>query len=160
MTPERQRQRSQGALTGLAMMLAFLVAVVAVNRVTEGEQKVAAGLAIFDGDTVQHAGNTYRLLGFDAPERGDRAFCDREREQAETTALRLKELIAGGEPQLERTACPCATGTEGTSSCNAGRFCATLKVDGRDVGDILIAEGLAHRFVCGDTSCPPRRPWC
>jgi len=29
-----------------------------------------------------------------------------------------------------------------------------------DVGDILISEGLARRFVCGATSCPRRRPWC
>ena len=33
-------------------------------------------------------------------------------------------------------------------------------VDGRDVGPILIAEGLAQQFQCGAISCPPRRPWC
>ena len=30
----------------------------------------------------------------------------------------------------------------------------------RDVGSILIAEGLAEKYVCGITSCPPRRNWC
>lgn len=32
---------------------------------------------------------------------------------------------------------------------------------GRDVGDILIAEGLAVPFVCGPTRCPKKpHPWC
>ncbi|KKZ84563.1 hypothetical protein RPHASCH2410_PC01205 (plasmid) [Rhizobium phaseoli Ch24-10] len=36
-----------------------------------------------------------------------------------------------------------------------------LLVDGKDVGSILISEGLAVPFVCGRKSCPPRpRPWC
>ena len=36
----------------------------------------------------------------------------------------------------------------------------TLTVGGQDVGTILIAEGLAERYVCGPTSCPPRKSWC
>jgi hypothetical protein len=39
-----------------------------------------------------------------------------------------------------------------------GRLCGTLTVRGQDVGTILIAEGL--RYVCGPTSCPPRKDWC
>ena len=41
-----------------------------------------------------------------------------------------------------------------------GRLCGTLTVRGQDVGTILIAEGLAERYVCGPTSCPPRKDWC
>lgn len=52
-------------------------------------------------------------------------------------------------------------GTEGTSLCNYGRSCGTLRAGGRDVGSILKDEGLAVAFVCGRTSCPPTpRPWC
>jgi hypothetical protein len=36
-----------------------------------------------------------------------------------------------------------------------------LTANGRDVGAILISEGLAVPFVCGATRCPPKpHPWC
>ncbi|PAP96113.1 thermonuclease family protein [Mesorhizobium wenxiniae] len=35
-----------------------------------------------------------------------------------------------------------------------GRTLATIEVDGRDVGDILIGEGLARPWT------GKRRPWC
>ena len=115
---------------------------------------------VIDGDTVRFQGATYRLVGFDTPERGDRARCDDERRRADAATARLRTLIAGGNAHLERVACACRPGTEGTKSCNYGRFCGSLSVGGRDVGNILIAEGLAHPYVCGGTSCPKRRPWC
>jgi endonuclease YncB( thermonuclease family) len=61
---------------------------------------------------------------------------------------------------LRRVACACTQGTEGTSKCNFGRHCATLSAGGRDVGAILIAEGLAEPYYCSDLPCPPRRNWC
>jgi hypothetical protein len=39
-------------------------------------------------------------------------------------------------------------------------LCGSLTVAGRDVGQILISEGLAQAYVCNATSCPPRRSWC
>ena len=64
-------------------------------------------------------------------------------------------------PELSLVECACAAGTQGTDRCNFGRSCGVLRVDGRDVGDILIAEGLAAPFQCGRTSCPRLpRPWC
>jgi hypothetical protein len=47
-----------------------------------------------------------------------------------------------------------STAVEGTNTCNFGRRCGTLQVNGVDVGATLISEGLAVRFVCGATSCP------
>lgn len=117
-------------------------------------------ITIVDGDTVRSGGLTYRLVGFDAPERGDRALCDKERELAEKAFARLRALIAGGEPILQRVACACRTGTEGMQTCEAGRACAYLRVSGKDVGEILIREGHARPYICGATSCPPRKPWC
>jgi endonuclease YncB( thermonuclease family) len=144
-----------------AVVLAIVLAAVAWQRLIGPDSSpTGAALTIVDGDTVRSAGVAYRLLGFDAPERGDRALCDKERELAERSASRLQNLIGSGIPKLTRVACPCSAGTEGSAACNEGRSCASLQIDGHDVGEILIREGFAQPFVCGRTSCPPRRPWC
>ena len=105
-------------------------------------------------------GTVYRLFGFDTPERGDKARCDDERKLADKATQQLRGLIATGNPGLTRSSCACKPGDEGTNRCNYGRLCGVLTVGGRDVGQILIGEGLAHPYVCGGTNCPPRRPWC
>jgi len=115
---------------------------------------------VIDGDTVRFDGATYRLVGFDTPERGDNARCDDERRRADAAMARLRALIAGGDAHLVRVPCSCRPGTEGTRNCNFGRLCGSLSIGGRDVGGILIGEGLAHSYVCSATSCPRRRPWC
>src|SRR5438874_1037617 len=38
---------------------------------------------VIDGDTVRSNGAVYRPVGFDTPERGDKARCDDERRRAE-----------------------------------------------------------------------------
>ncbi|MEY9198425.1 micrococcal nuclease [Sinorhizobium fredii] len=118
--------------------------------------------SVTDGDTVHVDGESAgtRLVGFNTPE----VFsprCERERQLGERASARLKELVASSSLSLTKIACSCAPGTEGTDECNHGRSCGRLEVDGRDVGDILISEGLAVSFTCGSTSCPPTpRPWC
>lgn len=115
---------------------------------------------IIDGDSIRSGSQVYRLVGFNTPESGDNAKCPRERSLAAEATRRLRELVAAGELDLRRVRCACPPGTEGTGQCNYGRLCGTLKVGGRDVGTILIAEGLAERYACGTASCPPRRDWC
>jgi hypothetical protein len=68
--------------------------------------------------------------------------------------------VAAGGLRLERVACACRPGTEGSRACNHGRRCGLLTAEGRDVGAILISEGLARRYECGGTSCPSRAGWC
>lgn len=116
---------------------------------------------VTDGDTVRMSdGTRVRLVGFNTPEKFE-PQCAREAALGNRASERLKELVASGTPTVTRVACSCKPGTEGTDKCNHGRSCGTLTVDGRDVGDILISEGLAVSFVCGETSCPPMpRPWC
>jgi len=69
--------------------------------------------------------------------------------------------VRAGGLEITPVRCACEPGTEGTQACNFARSCGTLRAKGRDVGDILISEGLAVPFRCGSESCPPvQRPWC
>jgi endonuclease YncB( thermonuclease family) len=118
---------------------------------------------VIDGDTISLGDGqpNVRLVGFNAPETGDRALCDAERHKGEAAKRRLRELVSSGIPAFQQIACSCRSGTEGTNACNFGRRCGTLRINGVDVGATLVSEGLAVRFVCGATSCPKLpRPWC
>lgn len=120
----------------------------------------AMQISVVDGDTVRIDGRSVRLVGFNAPETRN-AECMRERDLGLRATARVRGLIGSGSTTFVEVACACRPGTEGTPQCNYGRACGTLRVGGRDVGDVLIAEGLAVPFVCGQTRCPPTpRPWC
>lgn len=117
---------------------------------------------VTDGDTIHLVGHVKgtRLVGCNTPETY-KPQCAHERELGNRATARLKMLVATGNLELVMVSCACPPGTEGTEECNFGRSCAMLRVDGRDVGQILISEGLAVPFVCGATSCPHTpRPWC
>ena len=119
-------------------------------------------IRVIDGDTIRvyHEQPNVRLVGFNAPETW-RAGCDAERELGAKATRRLRDLVKAGGLDFEYIPCSCPAGTEGTPVCNYGRKCGTLKASGRDVGEILIGEGLAVRFVCGPTHCPRTpKPWC
>jgi len=120
----------------------------------------AQSIRVVDGDTVRVGRETIRLVGLNAPETGSQAMCERERTLGAAATRRLRQLVAGGGVDLQRVACTCRPGTEGTPRCNFGRACGVLRIRGRDVADILVSEGLAERYVCQDTRCPPRRGWC
>lgn len=118
--------------------------------------------SVTDGDTIQLSGEArgVRLVGFNTPETFS-PKCARELELGNRAKARLKQIVATGNLILKRIPCACVPGTEGTEACNFGRSCGILLANGRDVGKTLISEGLAVRFVCSSTSCPPTpRPWC
>lgn len=117
-------------------------------------------ISVVDGDTVRSGGFTYRLVGFDTPESGDMARCPSERTLAAAATRRLQQMVAGGNANLERVPCACRAGTEETRQCNYGRRCGVLRVEGRDVAQIMIGEGLARSYICSGTRCPPRQSWC
>lgn len=147
-------------------IILMLWGALSLGRVTSALKQAPSGwlesvrIEILDGHSIRSGRQIYRLIGFNTPESGDNAACERERNLAAEATRRLRQLVAGAELDLRRVPCTCPRGTEGTGQCNYGRLCGTLTVRGQDVGTILIAEGLAERYVCGPTSCPPRKSWC
>ncbi|WP_367646523.1 thermonuclease family protein [Ruegeria arenilitoris] len=120
-------------------------------------------LRVIDGDTVRVKGisRNVRLVGFNSPE----VFspdCAEEKRLGERATSRLKALLRSAKSlRLEYVRCACKPGTEGTQACNYGRLCGRLYVNEKDVGDTLIAEGLAAPYRCGRFSCPrPPGNWC
>jgi micrococcal nuclease len=179
----RRKARSLSFLLVMGLVVAFLQL---INVVTEkqpsgtgslagqidapgfvavdGRSSITAGsIRVVDGDTVTLPGyrQRIRLVGFNTPE----VFspkCNREFQAGTRATARLKELLRTARTlEFQRVACSCEPGTEGTRKCNHGRLCGSLYADGRDVGDILIREGLAARYRCSRTSCPPPPGnWC
>jgi endonuclease YncB( thermonuclease family) len=136
------------------LLLASLVGIAAADPIAPGD------IEVIDGDTIRAQARTVRLVGFDAPESGLRAQCESERAIAAKATFRLRQLVSAGGLDLTLIPCSCRRGTEGTPRCNYGRACGVLTAASKDVGLVLISEGLARRYVCGCTSCPPRESWC
>jgi endonuclease YncB( thermonuclease family) len=120
-----------------------------------------ADILVVDGDTIHiHSKQpNIRLVSFNAPETRN-ATCQAEADLGAKATRRLRDLVKLGNLDFEYVRCSCPEATQGTFACNYARDCGTLKASGRDVGAILIEEGLAVPFVCG-ARCPPTpRPWC
>jgi endonuclease YncB( thermonuclease family) len=147
----------------LAVLTTLIIAaLLSLAAPTSAEPIEPSEIRVVDGDTIQvyNVEPNVRLVGFDAPETW-KPDCDGERALGLKATARLRELVRGGGLDFEYIACSCPAGTQGAFACNYGRDCGTLRARGRDVGAILIAEGLAVPFACGATSCPRKpHPWC
>jgi micrococcal nuclease len=97
---------------------------------------------VVDGDTFWLKGEKIRIANIDTPELGKPACLD-EMERAAKATRRLVELLNGGDLALNR---------EGLDQY--GRTLATLGRDGVDIGDVLVAEGLARTWT------GRRESWC
>jgi endonuclease YncB( thermonuclease family) len=112
----------------------------------------ASGIRVVDGDTVDaivqpsREWRRFRLIGFDTPETYY-AGCDAERQVGYSAARRLEQLVRTGQVQLEVR--------EGARD-RYSRGLATLRVDGVDVGQVLIREGLAGPY----SDRGKRIDWC
>ena len=103
---------------------------------------VAAGLVlghpvVVDGDTLRDGDERYRVENIDAPERGAGAECVDERALAEAARAYLLEWISG------------ASRVEALPSGRRdryGRIVAHIEIDGVDLGERLMARGLARRW--------------
>ncbi|GLQ53627.1 thermonuclease family protein [Devosia nitrariae] len=96
---------------------------------------------VVDGDTIWLDGENLRLEGYDTPEPYT-AICGGQAEVAlaKRASARLLELLNSNAITVE------TGGLDGTGK----RTLATIRIDGRDVGDILIDEGLARRWPDGN----------
>jgi endonuclease YncB( thermonuclease family) len=140
----------------------LVIATLILATQAHGEPIDTSDIRVIDGDTIRvyHAQPNVRLVGFNAPETRH-AACLGEFELGSRATRRLRALVREGNLDFEYVKCSCPDATQGTPQCNYGRDCGTLKSNGRDVGAILIEEGLAVPFVCGATHCPRTpRPWC
>jgi endonuclease YncB( thermonuclease family) len=119
-------------------------------------------IRVVDGDTIEAHGSTFRVVGYDTPEmasRGRRKVGPDERAVANLATERFQELINSGPLDLKEVPCSCPVATQGTKACNHGRKCAILLLNGKNIGDTLIAEELAVPFLCGPTKCPKMPNW-
>ena len=108
-----------------------------------------------DGDTVRLSnGELVRLKGYDTPEL--RSQCPTSTGRAHETArakqakARLTELLSGKRVFLTLT----------SEQCGFGRHCGLLSANYKDVGNLLISEGLASPMECVKGKCPPVKNWC
>lgn len=92
---------------------------------------------IVDGDTFWMAGEKIRIADINTPEISEPA-CRRERELGEQARRRLHQLMNAGPVELRRA------GSRSTD--RYGRLLRTVHRNGRSLGDILVSEGLAHRW--------------
>lgn len=98
---------------------------------------------VVDGDTLWLNGEKIRLEAFDAPEVSE-PKCPAEKQLGDKATARLTELLNGADWKL----------TKSGHKDKYRRTLGTISIGGKDVGDTLIAEGLAHRWIGHKTS------WC
>jgi endonuclease YncB( thermonuclease family) len=99
---------------------------------------------VVDGDTFYIGGAKVRIAGIDAPETHDYR-CRSELELGERAARDLQALLNSGAVTM--------TPIDRDRDVY-GRLLRNVSVDGRDVGEALIADGVARAYAGG------RRPWC
>jgi len=85
------------------------------------------------------------IIGVDTPKLGQKAHCGLERVLAARAMSRLRQIVRSGERiEVEKVACSCRPGTDGSTVCSDVQDCGEVKVDGEDAEDILIVENLAR----------------
>ena len=114
-------------------------------------------ITVIDGDTIRARGRTVRLVGFDAPESGSLARCDRERQIADRAAAHMRSLVAGGGLELRLVRCPAGRAPKGHPFATTGEPVASCARTGATLPASL---SLARSYICGATACPLRGSRC
>lgn len=100
---------------------------------------------VVDGDTIWLRGENIRVADIDTPE-VSQSRCDYEYSLGMQATYRLRDLLNEGRWSLQ----PIGDRDED----QYGRKLRVLTRDGRSIGDILVAEGLARTWT------GRREPWC
>jgi endonuclease YncB( thermonuclease family) len=104
---------------------------------------------IIGGDTVSISGERIRILNIDAPE-SHQPHCEAELVAGLKAKERLAQLVRSGPVQITR---------DGQDRYR--RTLARISVGGRDVGTVLVQEGLALPWQDGAAAKEARtRRWC
>lgn len=113
----------------------------AIDMCVSGQQRSATETCIVDGDTLWLDGVNIRLKSFDTPEPYTN-LCNgaAERRLAHRASAKLLQLLNSNTWTIE---------TFGMDRTGKRRL-ATIRIDGVDVGDLLINAGLARRWPDGD----------
>lgn len=126
------------------VLIAACVFVLSASLEASGADGISA--RVVDGDTIENTatGERIRLTNVDTPETGGRAQCRVEREAGERAEREARALINASTVTVQPT---------GRVDIY-GRTIAYVRVDGRDLGRILIERGLARPWR------GRREPWC
>lgn len=110
----------------------------------------ASALRVIDGDTVALGQEHIRLLHIDAPETS-KAHCAAELDAGLRAKVDLEKLIAGKRVTIRRA----------KNLDPYGRTLAVLIVDNKEIGAILMADGLALPYKPGFEAHRERTShWC
>ncbi len=128
-----------------------LVTIIAVTTILNAsaayaiERCVPGGsyTCVVDGRTVRLKGETFRFEGYDVPREEHGCGGRNGATLAQRAADRLAQVLSGGGLFMHRV-----------GEDRAGRTLAKLYVSGRDVSDMMVAEGLARKLPDG------RKFWC
>lgn len=104
-----------------------------------------AEIRVWDGDSIRlgttRQAESVRIFNIDAPEL--EARCRHELELARQAKVRLAQILQGQRIEVLRQ-----------GADRYGRTLAAIRVEGQDVGDVLVGEGLARTWA------GRREPWC
>jgi len=99
---------------------------------------------VVDGDTFWIEGQKVRIAGIDAPETHE-PRCASELELGNEATEKLRALLNSGRVTM--------TGIDRDRD-RYGRLLRNVAVNGQDVGEAMVAAGVAREYAGG------RRPWC
>ena len=143
-----------GGIAGVALPGTDQVIAAAAADSNNTDQRVSARFPIchtgggtdcvVDGDTAWIGGTKVRVADIDAPETHP-PRCAQEAELGDRATRRLAELMSAGPFEMRRI---------DRDEDRYGRRLRVLVRDGRSLGDMMVAEGLARTWE------GRRRPWC
>ncbi|AYM66191.1 thermonuclease family protein [Agrobacterium fabrum] len=118
-----------------------VAAIVCFSSIACAQQNVV----VLDGDTIIVQGEHIRIEGINAPEL--KGKCREESVRALRARSRLMELLKNAEIGIDRNGFD-----------RYRRTLAFVAADGNPVGDVLMREGLARKWV--QTYNGQQEPWC